>query len=320
MRAIIALLLLTGLAFATPPAWQGLAVAALMASLMIVAVLYVLSIAFSLNDLKFLATEEFYQLIVTVFMIAFLFSVEAFLNSLFSSIAPNLQDAGLAKIDGALQTQIAVFGDVKDFLVHIVPESTKSAYCGLSGAGFSVAPCGAFSALIPPGTLSLQALSLSIAELSSLKTLAGFAKYYSFTMLLPVGILLRTLRFTRGAGALFIGLAAALYLFLPMAVIFMDDITAAGAANPATINLGTADCDTSAFASTTGASFDYSNADTAETMFDSMLTKLDAYLYLFLVRGTLTTAVCLLSFFAAFRWISKAAGADVDLSALMRIS
>ena len=41
--------------------------------------------------------------------------------------------------------------------------------------------------------------------------------------------LLRTLKFTRGAGGLFLGLAVSLYIVLPLLVIFMDVLL-----NPAT--------------------------------------------------------------------------------------
>ncbi|MFH0737269.1 MAG: hypothetical protein V1827_01680 [Candidatus Micrarchaeota archaeon] len=317
LATFVVLSLLLGLAFAAPPQpWAGTAFTALMLSLFILAVLYMVSMAFSLNDLKFLATEEFYQLIMTGVMVAVLFSAEATTNQMFSSIAPNLQDAGLERINATLDTQVNAYNIVKGYMIKVVPESTRSQYCGLSGAGFNIAPCGSYSALTPPLTISLQAISLSIAELSSLKVLTLFAKTYSFTLLLPIGILLRTLKFTRGAGALFIGLAVSLYLFVPIAAIFMDDVTAPG--EPSVSPIDIMECDTQKFSTEVG--FSYYNADNVKDIYDDLLEQINDYLYLFLVRGTLFSVAVLTAFFATFRWISKLAGAEVDISALMRIA
>jgi hypothetical protein len=321
---ILALLMimLAGSAFAADPQpWLGTAVTALMLSFTILGILYAVSIGFSLNDMKFLATEEMYQLIMTAVMIVLLFSLETATNDVFSSIAPNLQDAGLERIGASLDSQVTTYEAVRDYMVAIIPQSTKSQYCGLSGAGFNIAPCGSFSALSAPLTLALQALSLSIAELSSLKVLALFGKTYSFTLLLPVGIILRTLRFTRGAGALFIGLAVSLYLFVPITAIFMDDITAPSAPSGSSLDLpdvGAQECDVQDFSTEVG--FSYANADNAKEHFSALEDAVGGYLYLFLVRGTMFTIVTLLAFFAAFRWISRLAGAEVDISALMRIA
>lgn len=306
-----------GVSFAADAQWQSAAGTALVASLFIIGLLYAVSIAFSLHDLKFLATEEFYQLIATVLMVAFLFSAETATNEIFSSIAPNLQDAGIARINASLEAHVAIFNKVKGYMVSLVPESTKSMYCGLNGAGFSISPCGSFSALIQPVTMSLQLLSLAITELTSLKVLAWFGKAYAFTMLLPIGILLRTLRFTRGAGALFIGLAVALYLFLPISVIFMDEITSP-APDPNTVSMPEPSCDVNRFSDEWG--FDYSNADEAKDEFNTLLNNVDSLAYLFLIRGTIVTIACIVAFFTSFKWISKLAGAEVDVSALMRIS
>jgi len=359
LKNIVLMVLLCGVAFASAPEWTGVALTGLFASLSIIGIIYMLAIGFSLNDLRFLANEEFYQLIVTALMIAFLFGAEAGLNNIFSSIAPNLQDAGISTIDNSISGQVGAFGTIKAFAVDLVPQSTKSMYCGLNGAGFSVAPCGSFSALIPPITLSLQALGLSIAELSSLRTLASFGKQYAFTMLLPIGILFRTLRFTRGAGALFIGLAVSLYLFLPLTLIFMDEMTALDMPDTSHLDLPEPDCNVTAFAKesynpldlgsmvwsgissgidtaeldteavyqdilgTAGigsSGFDYTNAARAVGYLDVMIARTPGFLYLFLVRGTLLTAVSLMALFTTFKYVSKLAGAEVDISALMRIA
>lgn len=320
MMIALCVVMLAGLAFATPPAWLGTALSALMLSLVLLGVLYAIAFAFSLQDMKFLATDELYQLIITGVMIVVLFSLETTTNEIFAPIAPNLQDAGLEKVDGSLESQLDVFNAVKGYMIDIVPQSTKSQYCGLSGAGFYISPCGSFSTLSPPLTMSLQALSLSIAELSSLRTLVAFGGSYAFSLLFPIGILLRTLRFTRGAGAMFIGLAVSLYLFVPITAIFMDEITnPPGAPTMASLpSVDTEECDVHDFSTEIG--FSYGNADTAKDHLQSLINSIGSFMYLFLVRGTMFTAATLIAFYATFSWISKVAGADVNLMALMKIA
>ncbi|MEW6749276.1 MAG: hypothetical protein AB1295_06225 [Candidatus Micrarchaeota archaeon] len=312
-------MMLAGAAFATPPAWLGAALSALMLSLMLLGILYAIAIAFSLQDMKFLATDELYQLIITAVMVALLFSLETTTNEIFAPIAPNLQDAGLQRVDAALQSQLDVFDEVEDYMVDIVPQSTKSQYCGLSGAGFYVSPCGSFSALTPPLTMALQAIALSIAELSSLRTLVAFGGNYAFSLIFPIGILLRALRFTRGAGAIFIGLGVSLYLFVPITAIFMDEMTSTGAPSGLSMpDVDSEECDVHDFS--TEAGFSYGNAERAKGHMEALVDRIDDFMFMFLVRGTFFTVGVLVAFYATFRWVSRLAGADVDLMALMKIA
>ena len=317
LRMLLFLALLAGAAFASPP-WLGTAISALMFSLTALGIIYAIAIAFSLQDMKFLATDEFYQLIITGVMITLLFSLETTTNEIFAPIAPNLQDAGLQVINDSLNSQVDAFNEVKNYMIEIVPQSTKSQYCGLSGAGFYVSPCGSFSALSPPLTMALQALGISIAELSSLKTLTAFGGNYAFSLLFPIGIILRTLRFTRGAGALFIGLAVSLYLFVPITAIFMDEVTTAQ--NPSTElpSVGDEECDVHDFSNEIG--FSYGNADKAKVQINGLINSIGGFMYMFLIRGTMFTVITLVAFYATFKWVSKLAGADVDLMALMKIA
>ncbi|MEK6982442.1 MAG: hypothetical protein AABX38_05915 [Candidatus Micrarchaeota archaeon] len=336
--AFVAMLAISTVSFAAPPApnqfdasgnWVSTAAIALIASAALLALIYMVGHGFEINELKMLANEELYQLVVTIVIIGLLLGSTSILNSFSSTFAPsgatNFQDAAISAVRANLADHQSIYNNLKSFSVELGKESSKSYFCSLQGVGFYVSPCSAFSSISPSVSLAFQILSASIAELNSLDTLLNFAKTYGFAVLLPFGILLRTLKFTRGAGGLFLGLAVSLYIVLPLLVIFMDVLL-----NPATGYNPTAfgiqiralpipECDETSFGTVTGG-ISYDNYDAAVGTFQSLLNNVKTYIYYALVRGTMLLVVSLLGFFSAFRAISKVAGAEVDISSLMRIS
>jgi len=323
-KGILAAFALAGICLAGPTgAWVSMAALTLVASAAILGITLALGTAFNVNELQMLSKEEFYQLIATAVMVVLLFSADSFFNNTFSVLfgdaSGTLQEASAAKLQAILDNQVGIYSIVKSFSVQISSESTESFYCTLSGLGFNVAPCNGFSALLTPLSMVMQSLALGIAEISSLLRLVLFGDRYAFQLLLPFGILLRTFKATRGAGGLVIGFAAALYLFLPLAVMMMDGLTSPGAVQASSVSLPGDTCDVYDF-SNYGTSMNYDNADTAKDVFSGLMGSLDSLLYIFLVQGTMSTIMCLLAFYASMSWIAKLAGADVDLMPLMRVA
>jgi len=334
--SIFCLLLLSQLSFAAGT-WMNVAALAVVTSAIILAIVYMLGVGFDVNELKFLAHEEVYQLLATIIMIGVLAGAQAWLDSLTPGLGLpgglSFQDGSLSVLSNELANQKNAYDGLYDFSVGLGKQSSKSYYCALEGVGFTANPCNSLRALVSPVSLAFQALSLSITELNSLTTLLNFSKQYAFALLLPLGILLRTFKITRGAGGLFIGLGVALYLFLPMAVLFMNVVLDPGNAgyNPHfgsaptygygkdDLTLPSASCDETKFG-TFGGGVSYDNLDTATAEFNALETKINVYVYLFLIRGTMTTVVGLLTLYASLRAVSKLAGAEIDLSALARVA
>lgn len=325
----IVLLLLASLSFAA--SWTGTAALAIVTSAAILAVVYMLGIGFDINELKFLAHEEFYQLLVTALMMGVLLGAQTWLDSLTPGLGlpggVSLQDGAINEIQGELGNHSAAYSALMDFSITLGKQSSKSYYCSLEGVGFTAAPCNSFRALTSPVSMSFQALSMSITELNSIYTLLNFSKQYAFVLLLPLGILLRTFKITRGAGGLFIGLGVALYLFLPIAVLFMGVVLnpATGGYNPgfafgaSDLKLPSPSCDETDYG-TFGGGISYGNLNNAVGIFNGLEQKINVYIYLFLIRGTMTTVVSVLALYASLRAVSKVAGAEIDLSALARVA
>lgn len=312
--------------------WTSVIALTLVISTIFLALIYAIGFAFNLNDLKFLANEEFYQLIVTLIMVAAFFGSQNILNTFsrdfISVTAPTLQDAAINMVIANQNTHQTVYNNLKTFAVALGEASSKTYFCSLQGVGFRVNACGSFSSLSSPISIAFQMLSVSITEINSLQTLLLIAKNYGFTILLPFGILLRTVKLTRGAGGLFIGLAISLYLVLPLMVIFMDTLVTppplgSGYVPSFAPNLNAQlvapECDETQFGTNAGG-VNYDNYNNAVSSFNSLATNIKTYTYYFLIKGTMTTIVSLLGFFAAFRAIAKLAGTEVDISALARIA
>ncbi len=330
--------------------WVPFAGTSLFLCVLILALLYMVSIAFNLNDLKFLATEESYQLIVTLIIIVILGSSEVALNTFSSSIglSTSLQNASIEIVNSNLNQYSSALTSLKTLSVDVGKHSSTSAYCSFAQIGFGVSPCGAFSPIGSTLSMGFQAISVSVAELGSLVTLLKFGKEYAFSLILPLGIILRTFKFSRGAGGLFLGLGVSLYLFLPLSTVFMDIMTSIEPYSSARLSIPSSSeysCDVKAFDSLTYSldlssmrisslgippsdlsslafsdGFDYTNFERASNLYVDLYNSLTQLMYLFLIKSTLVVIVSTIVFFLGFRWVSKTAGAEVDISGLMRLS
>ena len=298
---------------ATSPPWLSTALLAGVASLMILALLYIVGQGFDLQDLKFLAKEELYQLIATFLIIAVLQgAVSAFDEISKNFYGSNFHSYALNNISAEIDSQNKVFDNLVSFSVELGQESSKSFFCSIQGIGYSISPCSSFRALTAPVSMAFQTIALTLTELNSIKTLILFGQAYAFTLLLPAAILLRTFKLTRGAGGVLIGLAVAFYVFLPVGYMFMSELltysSTYSAPQPLASNFV---CNSDEIGS--------SNLNEAKSVYTSLKANVEPYLFTFLIRGTLTAVISILIMITGMKAVSKIAGAEVDVSILSRI-
>ena len=187
--------------------------------------------------------------------------------------------------------------------------------------------------LTPPLSFGYQAISLSMMELGAVKTLLEIGKDYVFSIFLPIGLILRTFKFTRGAGGLLLAVGVAFYFVFPIAIVFLHGIADAFVADdpPAgymgkaqvhpeygsTSGISGVSCD---IWETSSAIYDSSNAADAIGTLDSMQTQFASYLYFALIKSTFTSIIALLTMVTSIRWLASVAGEDVDVSVLSKVS
>lgn len=324
MKKLLLLLMLVPLAFAAP--WEGIALMAVTTSAALLAVLYMVGTGFGINDLQMMAKEEFFQLIALGVMLAAFVGtnnlIDGISNSFVDTSAASLQEAANDSIDASLAGMRTTFGAIAEFDMDASREGSKADQCSMMGVGYSVSGCGGYSLLATPLSMAGGISGFAMGELSAMKRLLDISSKYSLLFLLPLGILLRTFKLTRGAGGLLIALGISMHLMLPAGVVFNDMLGATfrDAALPSATLAMTAPYKASAANSVVdcNAASIKASENSAVTSYKGLRQDIKSYLYVILVQATLGPVLALLMFAASLRALTSLAGAEVDVSAITR--
>lgn len=319
------LLLLLSTAFA---GWESTAFLAIITSLMILILLFMIAHAFQVRTFKMMVKDEFYQLMVLVLMIVLFFGSNNLIDVLskgFSPTTDSLQDAAIKKLSSTLTTVKSDYNTLRSADAEVGAEASKGLSCSIMSVGYFVSGCGGFTMLQTPFSLAGSIMGFAIGELSAMIHLLKISKAYALTIILPFGIILRTFKVTRGAGGLLLGVALSMHLLLPMGVIFMDYFAESFSSyNTETIKgvkpsikapyisqskkLKVDSCEPG----------DTDNDDDVIDTYKNFRSALQHYLFDVLVKATLTPVISLFMFVGGVRMISAVGGAAIDVSPLGR--
>jgi hypothetical protein len=190
--------------------------------------------------------------------------------------------------------------------------------------GYSVSGCGSYSMLATPISMSGGIIGFALGELSAIAKLIYISQSYALQLLLPLGIVLRTVKITRGAGGLLIALGIAMHIMLPIGIIFVEmlgetflaspDITGYNPNNTPSISIGT--CEPSnAVSQFSGRT---SNEENVINGYHQMKSAIRGWLFAALIKATLGPVVALLLMVTSIRTLTSVAGSEVDVSAISR--
>jgi hypothetical protein len=351
MKKIMLLLMLVPLAFAAGE-WVGIASVTIVTSVALLAILYMVGHGFSINELEMTAKEELYQVIVAGLLVVLLVGSDNILDMIsqnkdLTGGADTMQDAAIQSLGNDLSNLTLLLNAVASYDQSTTYEGSKTLQCSVMSIGYSVSGCGGYSMLTTPISMGGGILGFAAAEVSTMKRLIEISKNFALPFLLPLGILLRTFKITRGAGGLLIAVAISLHIIVPVGVIFNDMLGAtfladaaksAGydpAAAPAVVvgECSPGDVMTSPFSgASTGAGTVYSgisdwlagacsgsnNEDRATCAYGTLRLGLRNYLYVILLKATIGPALALLMMAASIRALSALGGAEIDVSAISR--
>ncbi len=326
MKKLAILLLLVPLAFAQ---WEGIAGLTIGLSVTLIAILYAIGFGFDVNELKITAKEELFQVIALAVMLAVLVGANGLLNTISTNIAFT---GGAATMQDAAQGLLTSdYNDLNNIIMANVMSLDKSAsieasragQCNILGMGYSVSGCGGFSMLATPLSMAGSITGFAITEVASMNRLIELSKTYALTMLLPLGILLRTFKITRGAGGFLIALAISLHIMLPAGVIFNemlrqtfdDPSNTLSADYRASPSASIAECN--AMDTNSG---DEGNSAKAYSTYTGMRADIRAYMDTIMIRATLGPIIALLMFIASLRALTSLMGAEVDVSGIARFA
>lgn len=319
-RIILGIVLLMPLLFAASD-WRVITGLAIVMSAAILGLLYGIAHAMNADELKFLATEELYQMVATIFMAGIIVGAETSLNEIGNALVNDpFPDKALELLDERKETQETILNDLSALSVGVGREASKSSFCSILGVGMAMNPCGSYRALGAPLAISYQMVGLGAAELNALRTLVDFAKNYAFVMLLPAGIVLRTFRITRGAGGLLMAFALSIYVFVPVSVIGMQDVNDQAADAMEAAGRGVGDMDRPDVPECDATESGDDNYDNVSGFFNDLRDVSRSYTFEFLANATLTTLVALSVMLGSMRSMASLAGADIDVSSLARLA
>jgi voltage-gated potassium channel Kch len=327
-KLAFAMLVLVSLSFA---AWQSYAVGAMMIAVALLGVIFMAGMGFDIRELQILAKDELHQILVLALLMLLLFGTDNFLNgisetSAFTLEQPTLQDAAVASLDETMDSLSDLLTDrMASADRSIIEESSKVSSCYIVGGGYSVTSCGGYSMLSAPLSMGGSIVGYAIAEAAAIKKLILIAQQAAFTFILPLGIILRTFRFTRGAGGFLIAFAISLYILVPGGIVFVelleeefDYYLSDVSENPDVEGIYREPMeDISVSGCNPGDPWGDVGGGAADT-YESMRTVLKQYLYVVLVKATLGPVLSLLLFVGGLRALTALFGAPVDVSAIAR--
>ncbi|GEM_PF-2816155 len=332
------------------PRWEMLAFQALMASVIIIAIIYMLGTALGIEQLKAIAGDELYQILATALLIAGIVALLYFADHSFKDIgavlgapasATSLQDAATGLLEANLAYTKQVSGAARQLTIAIGEVSTRSAYCSLLGVGYSISSCTAINSLRSPLSQLYTALTIAILDFQSEILLLRLGSGFFATVLLPIGVFFRAFRITRQAGGALIAIALGFFIILPASVLFSELMVTSALNEPQfdsvrlallnpnyispqkhartlapdyyTIGASATRLDCDAYNPALSDAMEITNAMSDPSFFEPIV-------FLVVIRAVFMTAFNLLVTLTAIRWMAGILGTDIDVSSLARLS
>lgn len=358
MKRLLLFLFLVPLAFA----WQTVAALAMMTSFTLLGIIYMVGYGFGVNELKIMAKDELFQMIAVVILMVALIGTDSLLNAISTNDffiegdATTMQESAGNIINDTREEMVAIFNTLNSIDRSASIEASKAAQCSIMGMGYSVSGCGGYSMLATPISMAGGIVGFTIGELSAMSRFLLISENYALALLLPLGIVLRTIRLTRGAGGLLIALGIAMHIMLPAGIIFTEKLYDTFVSNDDYLEDYVPECipkpdllvDVDGYSMTCasgwtcrlpdgmdaadamcpssfGVHFDCNpgdtgrgNANDAINGYNIMRSSLREYLVVALLKATLGPVISLLMMASSIRALTALAGAEVDVSAISR--
>ena len=233
--------------------------------------------------------------------------------------------------------------------------SSVSGFCNMLGVGFTVAGCAGYGAMRGAVGQLLNAIGIGMMDMQAEHILLEMnATGFTLSLLLPLGILLRALHWTRKAGGTLIALALSLYFIFPSALLlgqamadqFIKPDTPASPTSPASPGSPYQNLSSVSFPTMGGAynplapsTFECNPFDPKEDKMVSTMNRLiapdpangpaallqnpspvDQILFIVLIRNLFMTVVALTVTLSAVRVLGHALGAEIDVWGIARLS
>lgn len=329
--------------FGTPPpplTWGGgtntYMIYAFIIAIAILVLAYMTTYVFNLPQIRPIIIDEVWQLVITVAIALCLIGIVLFIDGYLSGMlgtatgttAPTMtmMDAAQSTLTGLSGQADTLITALSDQSTNIGREASKGIFCNFLGVGFSLVNCSPLNAFRGSLTLAAFATTAAIADTYAQMFLLSLAQSYAFTFIIPLGLLLRCFKLSRGAGGALIAIGFGFYAVYPTVVVATDRMlhdTNLYPSPPAYV-----------LPQLTGGPSDAENTcDPRETDVTKSLAQFDAYAndltdfgnsekltYFVLVKILFMSILNLIITLGFIRMFAHIIGSEIDVSGLARIS
>ena len=346
---ILALLCMSKSPFAAGENWQPAVAGALLIAVFLIAVAYTIVYFLKLEAFKTILHDEIGQVIITGAIVGVIILGSQSLddsikkgvyglsqpdeyctqepNQLYcESLAPGLQMPGedirawaLKVNKNGRQFMKEQIATTNKFISQVGHESSQSGMCNMLGIGFTIAGCTSWGVLRAPAGQLLNAQGFAAMDLQAENILIEAAVSIALPILLPLGVLLRSIYFTRQAGSALIALALSLYFVFPAFIV------AGQAASDAFISENP-DYAKDIGLKTTAYVCDPFDPDVRDlkNQMDSIVkgspSLVEKMIFFTIGRFALMTALSLTAALAAARALGQALGTEINVMSIARLS
>jgi len=306
--------------------WLALAI-----PIFILAIAFMASYAFSIPSLRAVLQDELLQIIATGAIALTLVGTQLVVDE-YAVVVLQGAGSGAANIGGALgaasskldllqNETIKTLENFQNVSIILGQEASKGVFCNFMGTGFSISSCSPFNAYRGSLTAASFTTTVALSDTYAQSFILSLARAYSFTILIPLGLLLRCFKASRSAGGALIAVGFGFYTVYPVVILATDNLLHGSTPKsppqiPTMVEVdGVGACDPLE-----------SDIFLSLTKFNAYGDKLTSYVpvknlaYFVLVRVLFLSILNLIITLSFIRAFAHMIGSEIDVSALARIS
>ncbi len=325
-RALLFVLLLaTSLSYSAGD-WQGATLVGIFAATFLTSIIYSLAFAFGVEELKIIAKDDLFQVLIAGILIAGFVDFTMLLDSIVAPAGSSVLDQASIILSNKVNEVKSAISTMKSVSDHLGEEAMRSVTCSYGSFTFSITNCGGFYYSSAPFATGYQMAGVALVELSALTNILSAANTVALSFFLPFGLFLRAFNVTRGAGGVLIAIGLSIYVLLPYIILIADAVIQDIESTALIPHYGSLSFSPPPLQSCDAYSFDHSNEDKAVEQFNSFFESQPgnasfavSFLYLFLVKCTMFVIICLAVFLGGAQALSRMFGATVDMAMLQRL-
>jgi hypothetical protein len=200
----------------------------------IIAIAYMASYAFNTPSLRAVLQDELLQILATgavaltlvgTQLVVDQYVVAALQGGGFTgSTTVGALDAAAGAISNLRGQTEAALADMQEVSKALGREASKGVFCNFLGVGFSISNCSPFNAYRGSLTAAAFTTTVALSDTYAQGYLLSLARTYAFTILIPMGLLLRCFKASRAAGGALIAIGFGFYTVFPVTVLATDSL------------------------------------------------------------------------------------------------